>query len=110
LLIVEHSGVQGFGDVAELLTSVGVKQLGPLLLVLLPFNDSLAVSFKLIELIFELCPLQFVNSETILGNRLFNRANHFLFFLFEDLSDLFGDHFFFKASAGLTQSSVDRVG
>jgi hypothetical protein len=110
LLIIEHSRVQSFGDVAELLAGVGVKQLGPLLFVLFTFDDSLAVSFKLVELLFELGSLQFINSEAIFGNRLFDRANHLLFFLFEDLSDLFGDHFFFETSAGLTQSSIDGVG
>lgn len=102
LLIVKHSGIQSFSYVAELLAGVGVKQLGPLFFVLFSLDYSLTVSFKLVELFFELSPLQFVNSETIFGNRLFDRTNHLLFFLFEDLSDFLGDHFFFETSAGLT--------
>jgi hypothetical protein len=102
LLIVEHSRVQSFCDVAELLTGVRVKQLGALFFVFFTLDDSFPVSFKLVEFLFELSPLKFINSEAILGNRLFDCANHLLFFLFENLSNLLGNHFFFEASTGLT--------
>ena len=109
LLIVQDGSVESLGDEAELLARVGFEQLDSLLFVFLALDNSFAVGFKFVEFVLEFCSLKFVYAETIFGDRLLNSPDHLLFFLFEDFSDLFGNHFFFEASTCLPQCSVDRV-
>ena len=110
LLIVQHSSVESLRNEAELLTCVGFEELDALLFVFLALDDSLAVGFKFVEFVLKFCSFELVYPETIFSNRLLNSPDHLLLFLFEDLCDLFGDHFFFEAGTCLAQRSVDRVG
>ena len=48
LSVVNDCGVEGLRNIQDLLTSVGFEKLHALLLVLFPFDDALAVLFKLV--------------------------------------------------------------